>query len=169
MCVALIQETLCKSEMSKLVPLKHCQIDSVHTEEITPAVVCLAGSHGESYYILRTTLLSIWRFAKGHMDKPEGYWKEVIDDSKRDYFGVTARNCIGSKTYAAFKHRNHTPTVNNSGGSRMVQGCSAACRDRGGLQSLTELWCGEGSATNRSTFSLCFCGVRIKWTLFLHM
>lgn len=64
-------------------------------EEITPqngVCVCVAGSCGESYYILRTTLLSIWKFAKGHLDKPEGYWKKVTDDSKIERFGVTERN-----------------------------------------------------------------------------
>lgn len=62
-------------------------------------MVCVAGSCGESYYILRTTLLSIWKFAKGHLDKPEGYWKKVIDDSKIERFGVTERNSSTGATH----------------------------------------------------------------------
>ena len=53
------------------------------------------------------------QFAKDHVDKPEGYWKNVLwkDETKIEHFGLNERRYVWRKENATFQHKNFNPFV----------------------------------------------------------
>ncbi|KAG2458113.1 TCB1 transposase, partial [Polypterus senegalus] len=68
------------------------------------------------------------QFAKDHVDKPEGYWKNVLwtDETKIELFGLNEKRYVWRKENTAFQHKNLIPSVKHGGGSIMVWACCAA-------------------------------------------
>ena len=68
------------------------------------------------------------QFAKDHVDKPEGYWKNVLwtDETKIELFGLNEKCYVWRKENTAFQHKNLIPSVKHGGGSIMVWACFAA-------------------------------------------
>uniref|UniRef100_A0A8C4NIR9 Transposase n=1 Tax=Eptatretus burgeri TaxID=7764 RepID=A0A8C4NIR9_EPTBU len=72
------------------------------------------------------------KFAKDHLDNPEGWWKNVLwtDESKVELFGLNEKHYVWQKPNTAFQHKNLIPTMKCGGGSIMVWGCFAVSGSR---------------------------------------
>uniref|UniRef100_A0A8C4TBF5 Transposase n=1 Tax=Erpetoichthys calabaricus TaxID=27687 RepID=A0A8C4TBF5_ERPCA len=63
-----------------------------------------------------------------HVDKPQGYWKNVLwtDETKIELFGLNEKCYVWRKENTVFQHKNLMPSVKHGGGSVMVWACFAA-------------------------------------------
>lgn len=79
-------------------------------------------------FLSRKHLDSRFKFAKDHINKDLGFWKQVIfaDESKFNIFGSDGRSYVWRKANTELQNKHLKPTVKHGGGHVMVWACMSA-------------------------------------------